>query len=369
LRRIAIITGGGDCAGINSFIASVAQQAMSKYKLEVLGIKSAFEGACSDNPESFSFLFKEKDLFGLRNQPSTILGSSRFAPFSDKNKAALMPEKLMANLKSLGVEALVLTGGDDTLKTALFVDQLGIPVMAAPKGIDNDVSGTDVMLGYRTAVDFGSVAVRSTTVSARTHRRISVLEIMGRKAGWLALETGIAGEADVILIPEHPLELKRVLERIKRFYDKQGYCSVVVSEGAVIPGNDPVFQGVIAKSPILKALVSEDVAYDEHGNPKLGGIGQIMRRIIAMELGFDSLDNVRATDLGFMLRGLPPGSSDIVLGTRFGIAAIDMLMDGVHGKVVVLKGDTVEALDINAALKQKTVDWADDVLRSAGVCW
>lgn len=369
MKRIALMTGGGDCAGINAFIASAASRARECYGLDVIGIRNAFKGACADRPEDYAVSLGASELVGLSCQPSTILGSSRFAPFSNANRALGFPNKLMANLERLGVEGLILTGGDDTLGSALELDAMGIPVVGAPKGIDNDVSGTDVMLGYATAVNFGGRAIMSTTASARTHRRISVVEVMGRNAGWLSLHTGIAGGADVILIPERPLDLKRVVARIGEVFERQGYCSVVVAEGTCIPETCPIMASVAARCRVVEALISEDVSCDEHGNPKFGGVGEIMRRVIAVELGLEPLSSVRTTDLGFILRGLDPIAEDIILGTRFGIAAVDMLANGVHGKMVGLRGTRVEAVGLAEALVQKNVDWTDEELRSVGVYW
>lgn len=253
--------------------------------------------------------------------------------------------------------------------TASKLDAAGVPVVGAPKGIDNDISGTDVSLGYATSVNFGARAMRSTTVSARTHRRISVVEVMGRQAGWLSCEIGIAGQADVILIPERPVVLERVIARIGDIYEAKGYCSVIVAEGIKIHSSDPVLVKASGQSEVVRALLSEDPSFDEHGNPKLGGVGQIMRRAIGLQLSLRSPQSVRTSDLGFILRGLEPDAADIVLGTRFGIAAIDMLVNGKHGRMVGLSGAQIHSVQLHEALVQKQIDWCDQDLRSVGVCW
>lgn len=369
IKRIALMTGGGDCAGLNAFLAAVARRARTRYGIDVIGIRSAFEGACSDHAENEVLPMGLESLAELANRPSTILGSSRFAPFSAKNRAKGYPEKLISNLKLLGVDAVVLTGGDDTLRSARELDAEGIPVMAAPKGIDNDLSATDVMLGYATAVNFGAQAVRGTVESARTHRRISVVEAMGRDAGWLAMETGIGGGSDVILIPERPVDLTRVIKHIGEITAHQGYCNIVAAEGIRISPSDPAIVRAAESNGVVRALLSEEVVYDDHGNPKLGGVGQILRRVIVSELGLGSIEKVRAADVGFVLRGQAPIAADVILGTRFGIAAVDLLLDGVHGHIVGARGTEVKPAPLSEALVPNRVDWTDDQLESVGVAW
>jgi 6-phosphofructokinase len=367
IKKIAFMTGGGDCAGINSFIAAAVRQGIKNYQTEFVGIKKAFEGACSDRIEDHLLPLSLDAVNGLEVKPSTILESSRFNPFSKENVAKGYPQKLIANLKRVGVDAVLATGGNDTIKSGMGLFNLNFPVIAAPKSIDNDVSGTDTMLGYKTAITFGTQAVRSTVDSAKTHRRISLVEIMGREAGWLTLEIGIAGGADLILIPEKPVDLGQLCDRIAAIYQKQQYVNLVVAEGVRLRPDDPILVKAKAESPVVKALVEEDLGIDSHGNPKLGGIGQILRRIIQIQLGLKKLEDVRATDLGFTLRGLAPVADDIVLGTRFGITAVDLLFQGVSGKMVGLQGTKIVTVEFPDALVQKQVNWSEADLRSAGV--
>lgn len=369
IKRIGFMTGGGDCAGINAFIASAARRAMSVYGLEVVGIRKAFEGASADEPENYLVPITLPGIEGLAHRPSTVLQSSRFNPFSETNRAKGYPEKLAANLRRLGIDAILATGGNDTVKSTMNLSTLGIPAVAAPKSIDNDVSGTDVMLGFKTAVAFGATAFRSTVESARTHRRISLVEIMGRDAGWLALEVGMAGGADAIMIPERPVDLARVCDRIGAIYRANGSCNVVVAEGVRLAPDDPVLARTIELCPVTRALFGEELGLDAHGNPKLGGVGQILRRIVKNHLGLKSIEEVRATDLGFTLRGLDPVADDVVLGTRFGIAATDLLMNGATGVMVGLSGTRIVTVPFAEALVQRTIDWSDDELRSVGVVW
>ncbi|NLY74065.1 MAG: ATP-dependent 6-phosphofructokinase [Firmicutes bacterium] len=369
IKKIAFMTGGGDCAGINSFIAAAVRQGVNKYGIEFVGIRKAFEGACSDRIEDHLMPLNLEAVNGLEIKPSTVLESSRFNPFSSGNVAQGFPQKLVANLKKIGVDAVLATGGNDTIKSCMGLANQNFPVIAAPKSIDNDVSGTDTMLGFKTAISFGAAAVRSTVESAKTHRRISIVEIMGREAGWLTLEIGIAAGADLILIPEKQVELAKVCERIAEINRKQKYVNIVVAEGFKIKADDPVLLKAKEESPVVKALVEEDLGIDSHGNPKLGGIGQILRRIIKVQLGLKKLEDVRATDLGFTLRGLVPVADDVVLGTRFGITAVDLLLQGVSGKMVGLQGDKIVTVPFPEALVQKQVDWTDAELAGVGVAF
>lgn len=367
IKKIAFMTGGGDCAGINAFIASAVRRGINGYGVEFVGIRKAYEGATSDRIEDHLVPLRLDDIVGLENKPSTILESSRFNPFSADNAAKGYPEKLLANLKKIGVDAVLSTGGNDTVKSGMNLNKLNFPVICAPKSIDNDVSGTDTMLGYKSAINFGAVAVKSTVESARTHRRISLVEIMGREAGWLTLEIGIAAGADLILIPEFPLDLAKFCETVKAVYDKQKYVNIVVAEGAKFRQDDPILLKAKEESPVLKALIEEDLGKDSHGNPKLGGIGQILRRIIKVQLGLKKIEDVRATDLGFTLRGLEPVADDVALGTRFGVTAVDLLFKGESGFMVGIQGGQIVKVPFEKALEQKIVNWPVDELKSVGV--
>jgi len=367
IKKIAFMTGGGDCAGINSFIAAAVRQGIKKYQTEFVGIKKAFEGACADNIVEQLLHLDLKAVADLETKPSTILESSRFNPFAPENLNQGYPRKLLNNLRRVGVDAVLATGGNDTIKSCLGLYNLNFPVIAAPKSIDNDVSGTDTMLGYKTAITFGAKAVRAAGESAKTHRRISIVEIMGRDAGWLTLEIGIAAAADLILIPEKKAELGMVCAKVAELYQKQQYVNIVMAEGFRIAAADPVLQKAKAESPVVKAMTEENLGVDAHGNPKLGGIGQIMRRIIKIQLGLKKIEEVRATDLGFTLRGLIPEADDLILGTRFGIKAVDLLLSGESGKMVGLQGSKIDTVPFPDALVQKGVNWNDAELKSVGV--
>lgn len=367
IKKIAFMTGGGDCAGINSFIAAAVRRGIIEYQAEFVGIRKAFEGATADQIEAHLLPLDLETVDSLEIKPSTVLESSRFNPFSEANVKQGYPEKLLNNLKRIGVDAVLGTGGNDTIKSCMGLSNLNFPVVAAPKSIDNDVSGTDTMLGFKSAVAFGARAVRSTADSAKTHRRISIVEIMGRDAGWLALEIGIAAKADLILIPEKTVDLATLCQQVADIYKKQQYVNIVVAEGFRIKADDPVLAKAKAESPVVKALTEESLGVDAHGNPKLGGIGQILRRIIKVQLGLKKIEDVRATDLGFTLRGLVPEADDVVLGTRFGVNAVDLLFAGTTGKMVGIQGTKIVTVPFPEALVQKQVNWSDQELKSVGV--
>lgn len=367
MKKIALLTGGGDCAGINSFIAAAVRHGIKNYQADFLGIKNAFAGACAKNIENYLIPLSLNRVTNLEDKPSTILESSRFNPFKDDLNRETCLKRLINNFEKLGIDAILATGGNDTIKSCFELSKLGFQVLAAPKSIDNDVSGTDVMLGYRTAVNFGSIAVKSASESAKTHRRISIVEIMGRDAGWLALEIGISAHADVILIPEKVIDLDVLIIKVNELYQNLQHVNIVIAEGVKFKQHDPVLLRVRERNPVVKALLEEERGFDCHGNSKLGGISQILRRILQFELNLRQLEEVRVSELGFILRGLPPNAEDIVLGTKFGTAAIDLLHQGISGKMIGLQGTEVRTVDFKQALIPKPVNWNDGLLKSVGV--
>lgn len=367
-RKIALITGGGDCPGINAFLASVVRRGNSEYGAEFIGVRNAFAGLASDKPGDHLIYLDTEKVVGLENKSSTILESSRFNPFTEENRAKGYPEKILANLKKLGIDGILGTGGNDTILSASRLDEYNFPTVMAPKSIDNDVSGTDVMLGFRTAIFFGAQAARSTADSARAHRRISLVEVMGRKAGWLALEIGVASGADLITIPERPVNLKEFSSEVNRLYKERHYVNLVVAEGTSIPYNDPVIEKARKESDVVRALLEETPEIDSFGNPKLGGISQILRRVLRIELGLKKIEEVRTTDLGFTLRGLAPVAEDIILGIRFGIKAADiMLGENRSGVMVGIHGLEIGEVPYEKALIQKTVNRSDRELQALNV--
>lgn len=368
IKRIALITGGGDCPGINAFLASVIKRSHKQYGVEIIGIRNAFEGLAASNPQDYILPISLESATGLENRSSTILESSRFNPFNDENKSKNIPQKIIDNLSCLKIDGIIGTGGNDTILSAMNLEQMGIPVIMAPKSIDNDISGTDVMLGFRTAVSFGAQATRSTADSARAHRRISLVEVMGRQAGWLALDIGIASGADIITIPEQPVKLSAFCSAVERAYKTQNFVNIVVAEGTSIKYNDPVIERARKESKVICALLEETPELDTFGNPKLGGISQIIRRVLRLELGLKKLEEIRTTDLGFTLRGLAPVADDIILGTKFGIKAVDLLLGEKRSGVMVgISGLEIKEVPFQDALKPKLITQSTSELKSLGV--
>ncbi len=367
--KIAFVTGGGDCAGINSALARAILHGARKYNDTFVGVRKAFEGLAAENIQDYLLELNTKDAFEIFDSPSTVLGSSRYAPFSEKNKNHA-PPKILDNLKKLGVDAIIATGGNDTISSALGVHKIDFPVIAIPKSIDNDISETDWMLGASTAIDFAVKAFRSTSVSADTHARISINEVMGRQAGWLAFFSGVASGADITLVPEKGFSLQALVAKVREINDKKGFANLVVSEGTRFNADDPVFQKAASESSadkILYAMLNEKPEFDPHGNIKLGGVGMILQHLLAMELGV-SLSRVRQSNLGFALRGLRPNAFDINLGQRFGRKAVELLHRGETGLMVGIRGMEITKVPMADALPQFTLDAMDEEeLRDLGV--
>lgn len=367
--KIAFVTGGGDCAGINSALARAILHGAGHYNDTFVGIKKAFEGLAADDIESYTVDLTSDTAHQIFDAPSTILGSSRFAPYNDKN-IAWASDKIKANLKKIGVDAIMATGGNDTVLSALGAHESGVPVIAVPKSIDNDISGTDWMLGAQTAIDAATRAFQSASISAETHSRISINEVMGRKAGWLAFFSGVASGADYILVPEKPFKLGDFIRQVHACYEKQGYVNIVTSEGININPDDPVYQEAIAETAsdaVLKAMLTEEPESDPHGNIKLGGIGMIVQRILVNGMNVKK-SLVRQSNIGFTLRGLRPNAFDINLGQRFGRKAIELLHDKKSGYMVGIRGMQIETVEMREALPQFTLDAMDSQeLKALGV--
>lgn len=331
MKRIGVLTGGGDCPGLNPAIRAVVMRAFD-YDFEVLGIKDGWAGLIKGDSEPLT-------LDGVReilSRGGTILGTSRTNPFKreeDKKKA-------LENFSRLGLDALVAIGGDDTLSVAGRFSQEGVPVVGIPKTMDNDVPETDYCIGFDTAVSVAYDALERLKDTAWSHRRIMVLEVMGREAGWVALFTGIAGGADWILIPEVPPDLEELTQNLleKR---KRGrlWGTVVVSEAVDLKG----------------ALKEEETGeIDEFGHGRLGarGVGQLLSQEIEGRTGIPAKHAV----IGHIQRGGPPVLRDRYYPTRFGIFAVDLVHKGEIGKMVSLKGEELRTVELKSVVgRVKTV--------------
>src|SRR3954453_1487548 len=289
--KIAVLTGGGDCPGLNAVIRAVVRRG-EQHGLEVMGIREGWRGLL-DPP--MHFRLTREATSGTLHLGGTLLGTSRTNPFK---KPANGPDIVMRNLKSLNVGAVVAIGGEDTLGVATKLSAMGVKVVGVPKTIDNDLSGTDLTFGFDTAVQIATEAIDRLHSTAEVHKRVIVCEVMGRHAGWIAVHSGMAGGADVILIPERPFDIEEVCGLIQRRSSRGRYFSIVV-----------VAEGAVPQEGTMELMAAGE---DEFGHARLGGIGQRLEREIEERTGIES----RATVLGHIQRGGTPTAFDRVLATR-----------------------------------------------------
>jgi 6-phosphofructokinase 1 len=329
--KVGILSGGGDAPGINAVVRAVMRKGILNYKYEIVGIKEGWRGLLENE-------FLPLDLkasSGILPRGGSILGTSRTNPFKNRDE----PEKIMKNAKSAGIGAVVAIGGDDTLSVAYKMGEFGLKCVGVPKTIDNDLSGTDYTFGFNTAVSIATEALDRLHTTAETHQRVMILEVMGRYTGWIALEAGLAGGADAILIPEKPFEIKEVCKYIKRRQKRgRNFSIIVVAEGAKPKGGE-------------ETVYSESV--DEFGHIRLGGIGYYLGKEIEKCMGIET----RVVVLGHIQRGGSPTAFDRILATRFGIGAIDLVHDRKFGQMVALKGNNIVSVPLKDVIgKRKTVD-------------
>lgn len=332
--RIAILTGGGDCPGLNAVIRAVVRRTIQSHKGEVFGISDGWAGLIEGRLQPLDL----RSVSGILPKGGTILGTSRTNPF----KTAGAVEKIVENIGKFKIEALIAVGGEDTLGVAAKLHEIGIKVVGVPKTIDNDLSGTDYTFGFDTAINIATEAIDRLHTTAESHNRVMVVEVMGRQTGWIAVESGIAGGADVVLIPEMPISVEEVCKLIKLRHERgKDFSIVVVAEGARFQDKDQT------------RTIVQDEKLDAFGHVRLGGIGAILAQAIEERTGYES----RYTVLGHIQRGGTPTAFDRVLGTRFGVAAADLIMKGEFGKMVGLRGNKVQAISLKDAVgKLKTVD-------------
>ncbi len=329
-KRIGILTGGGDCPGLNAVIRAVVWRA-EKYGYEVWGIRNGWRGIVEES----AFRITLRDVGGILYRGGTILGTSRTNPFHDKSTVT----RALRNIKKMNLHAIIAVGGEDTLGVANKFHKKGIKVVGVPKTIDNDIMGTDFTFGFDTAVSIATEAVDRIHTTAESHDRCIVVEVMGRHAGWIAAYSGLAGGADVILVPEHPFSIKEVCKTIRRRRDAgKNFSIIVVSEGAKIKGHD---------------LILASKKKDAFGHVQLGGIGAYLSKQIEHETGFET----RVTVLGHIQRGGTPTAHDRVLATSYGVAAMDCIKKGQYGKMVALKGKDIKPIPLATMAKDlKTID-------------
>ena len=313
--RIGVLTGGGDCPGLNAVIRAIVRKGVSVYGHEFVGYRDGWRGPL----EGVTMELGIEQCRGILPRGGTILGSSRTNPFKLDNGV----ERIKQNLAKDGVDALVAIGGEDTLGVATKLSELGVDVVGVPKTIDNDLSGTDFTFGFDTAVNIATEAIDRLHTTAESHHRVLVVEVMGRHAGWIALHSGIAGGANIVLIPEQPFDIEEVCRLIESRFESRYAPILVVSEGAMPrEGGD-------------MTLVSGDV--DDFGHVRLGGIGDRLAQEIERRTGKEA----RAVVLGHIQRGGTPTAFDRWLATRFGLQAIDAVAEGDFGTMMALRGTTI----------------------------
>jgi 6-phosphofructokinase 1 len=313
--RVGVLTGGGDCPGLNAVIRAVVRKGVQEYDTEFIGFRDGWLGPL----EGLTCELGVEQVRGILPRGGTILKSSRTNPFKIDGGV----EKIRQNLAEAKVDALVAIGGEDTLGVATKLADLGVNVVGVPKTIDNDLNGTDFTFGFDTAVNIAMEAIDRLHTTAESHHRVLVVEVMGRHAGWIALHSGIAGGANVVLIPEQPFDIEKVCTYVESRFRSSYSPIIVVSEGAVpMEGGDMTLQ-------------SGEV--DAFGHVRLGGIGDRIAAEIERRTGKEA----RAVVLGHVQRGGTPTAFDRWLATRFGLHAITAVHDGDYGKMVALRGSDI----------------------------
>lgn len=343
--KIGILTGGGDCPGLNAVIRAVVRKGTFHYEDEFVGFMEGWRGLLEDKTMELSL----SAVGGILPRGGTILRTSRTNPAKREGGLQLCID----NLKKHGCDALIAIGGDDTLSVAKKLFDNGVKVVGVPKTIDNDLSGTDFTFGFDTAVNVATGAIDRVHTTAEAHNRVIVVEVMGRDSGWIATYSGIAGGADVILIPEIPFDIEEVAELIRQRHARGRYFSIVVAaEGARFAGRGVETQNGDAEGR------------DEFGHLRLGGIGQTVAKEIEKRTGFES----RSVVLGHIQRGGSPSAFDRVLATRYGLGAIDMVHRGEFGLMAALRGNKIisiplaEAIASNRKCDKEILDAATGIL-------
>jgi len=329
-KRVGILTGGGDCPGLNSVIRAVVRKG-SQLGYEIVGLKNGWKGLIEADTVSLDI----NSVSGILPKGGTILGTSRTNPYKTKGDE----EKVIKNYSKLKLDALIASGGEDTLGVASKLSKKGLNIVGVPKTIDNDLSCTDYTFGFDTAVNIATEAIDRLHSTAESHHRIMVVEVMGRHAGWIAIHSGIAGGADVILIPEFPIDIEEVVKSLKHRHERgKGFSIVVVAEGAKFKEGQ---------------LVLQEEELDAFGHVRLGGVGQRLGGLIEKKTGFET----RVTVLGHIQRGGTPTARDRMLATRFGVKAVEMVHNKKFGMMAALKGDSIEMAPLEKAVGTlKTVD-------------
>jgi 6-phosphofructokinase 1 len=324
--RIGVLTGGGDCPGLNAVIRAIVRKGIKSYDYEFLGYRFGWAGVLSGETVPLDL----PSTRGILPRGGTILGTSRTNVYKEENGLA----RVKASMEKLGIDVLIPIGGEDTLGVANHLHQDGVKVVGCPKTIDNDLSATDYTFGFQTAVQIATEAIDRLHTTAESHNRVIVCEVMGRHAGWIALHAGLAGGADVILIPERRFNIDDVCTHLKNRHDKgHNFSIVVAAEGAQPQAGGDTTMG-------------DEV--DAFGHARLGGLAMMLEKEIKARTGYDT----RMTILGHVQRGGTPLAYDRWLGTRFGLAAIDAVAQGNFGKMAALQGTNIVMVPLADAVAE-----------------
>ncbi|HEU4940348.1 MAG TPA: ATP-dependent 6-phosphofructokinase [Candidatus Eisenbacteria bacterium] len=316
--KVGVLTGGGDCPGLNAVIRAVVQRAVKGHGWSVEGVRHGWRGVLREEIEPLDL----ESVSGILPRGGTILGTSRTNPYKEPDGEAV----IRRTLEKRGIGALIAIGGEDTLGAAAKLARAGLPVVGVPKTIDNDVNGTDYTFGFDTALTIATEAIDRLHTTAESHDRVMVVEVMGRHAGWIALESGIAGGADMILIPEFPVRLKEIKDAIERRHERgKNFSIIVVAEGARLADDEG------------QPLHVQSEKRDAFGHIRLGGVGATLAMRLEETTGYET----RYSVLGHIQRGGSPTAFDRVLGSRFGVAAADLVARGGFGRMVAIRGTAI----------------------------
>jgi 6-phosphofructokinase 1 len=326
MARIGLLTGGGDCPGLNAVIRAVVRKGINAHGHEFVGFRYGWAGVLAADTRPLT----HETTAGILHRGGTILGTSRTNVFKEENGL----ERVRSSLEQLKIDALIPIGGEDTLGVAGKLSEAGVKVVGVPKTIDNDLAGTDFTFGFQTAVQIATDAIDRLHTTAESHNRVIVVEVMGRHAGWIAAYSGMAGGADVVLVPERPFDIDEVCNRLRRRHAQgRNFSIVVVAEGAMPRDGD---------------ALSEFGSKDAFGHVRLGGIAIQLEREIEERTGYEA----RMTILGHVQRGGTPVAYDRVLGSRFGVEAVDAATEGDFGKMVALRGTEIVRVPLGEALAE-----------------
>lgn len=352
IKKIALLTGGGDCPGLNAVIRAVTRTAILQYGYEVIGYKYGYRGLYNDD-------YMKLDLdtvSGILHRGGTILYSSNkdnlFDYTVEENGVKVkkdVSDVAVENMKRAGVDVLVVIGGDGTLTSARDFSRKGVKVIGVPKTIDNDLAATDVTFGFNSAIEVATEALDRLHTTAESHHRIMICEVMGRNAGWIALHSGIAGSADVILLPEMPYDINKIVEKInERKRAGRPFTIIVIAEGAKPKDGEIVVSKIVKDSP----------------DPvRLGGIGTKLANDLEKLI---EENEIRATILGHVQRGGNTSTYDRILSTRYGVAAVELINEGKFGNMVCLKGNDISYVSLEEVIeKNKNVDPEDELVSTA----